>query len=159
MIQTALAPLSLHGWRRRTIYDAELDGTVPIPSEDEIKRSIGKKIREYRLTRGYSRLKLGMKIGISDAQIFKYEAGQDHVRASVLWQISEALEVPVILLFGSSASSGYTDDEPDYLSLPDEATIFAAFRRIAPPDIQARVARLILALAVQDGESQGGSSG
>lgn len=126
-------------------------------SEDEIKRSIGIKIREYRLSRGYSRLKLGIKVGISGDQILKYETGQDHVRASMLWKISEALNVPIILFIGSLRLDEYATDDSDHLALPDDRTIFAAFQSIAPPEVRERVARLILALAAQCNESQDGS--
>ncbi len=104
--------------------------------------------------RGLSRLKLSAKIGVSDSQIFKYEAGHDHVSASTLLDISNVLNVPIILFMEHLAASKHEAPAADELTLPDEAAVFAAYRRIAPRGVQMHVAHLILALATQGEETK-----
>ena len=121
------------------------------------KRAIGRKIRSFRLERGLSRLKLGDLVGVSDHQIMKYELGQDHVSAGLLWKICSILRCPIDSVFalpatGRAAPDPAQDDGP----LPDEEAILAAFRRITPPEVRMRVARLILSLAQAERDGSDG---
>ncbi|AWN55084.1 helix-turn-helix transcriptional regulator [Methylobacterium sp. 17Sr1-1] len=119
------------------------------------KRAVGQKIREFRLSRGVSRLKLGILIGVSDHQIMKYELGQDNVSASILWKICSVLRCPVDSFF-ILPEAGPIGSEPmghDAACLDDQA-VLAAFRRITPPEVRQRVARLILTLAAQGADAE-----
>ncbi len=55
---------------------------------------------------------LAEKVGIKFQQIQKYETGMNRVSASRLWDIADALEVPVAFFF-----EGLTEDDAD----PDAA--------------------------------------
>nr|WP_272913323.1 helix-turn-helix domain-containing protein [Methylobacterium sp. SyP6R] len=112
-------------------------------------------MRAFRLDRGIYRLKLGDLVGVSDHQIMKYELGQDHISAGLLWKICSILRCPIDSIFipteiGRVGLEAAQDDAP----LPDEQAILAAFRRITPPEVRMRVARLILSLAAQGAEAE-----
>lgn len=58
-------------------------------------RLVGERIRDVRLFRGMTQADLGARVGARFQQIFKYETGIDRVSASMLFQISVALDVSV----------------------------------------------------------------
>ncbi|KAA0916808.1 helix-turn-helix domain-containing protein [Aquicoccus porphyridii] len=60
---------------------------------------VGKRIRHRRWLVGMTQQQLAEKVGIKFQQIQKYETGANRVSASRLWDISEALDVPVSFFF------------------------------------------------------------
>ncbi|MEE3361563.1 MAG: helix-turn-helix transcriptional regulator [Pseudomonadota bacterium] len=60
---------------------------------------VGKRIRHRRWLVGMTQQQLAEKVGIKFQQIQKYETGANRVSASRLWDISDALEVPVSFFF------------------------------------------------------------
>ncbi len=60
---------------------------------------VGKRIRHRRWMVGMTQQQLAEKVGIKFQQIQKYETGMNRVSASRLWDISEALSVPVSFFF------------------------------------------------------------
>ena len=69
---------------------------------------VGKRIRHRRWMFGVTQQQLGDSVGIKFQQIQKYETGMNRVSASRLWDITEALEVPVSFFF-----EGFAADEAD----------------------------------------------
>ncbi|MDG4649319.1 helix-turn-helix domain-containing protein [Roseibacterium sp. SDUM158017] len=69
---------------------------------------VGKRVRHRRWMVGMTQQQLAEKVGIKFQQIQKYETGMNRVSASRLWDISEALSVPVSYFFEGmdSAESG-----------------------------------------------------
>jgi len=60
---------------------------------------VGKRVRHRRWLVGMTQQQLAEKVGIKFQQIQKYETGANRVSASRLWDISEALDVPVSFFF------------------------------------------------------------
>lgn len=60
---------------------------------------VGKRVRHRRWMVGMTQQQLAEKVGIKFQQIQKYETGMNRVSASRLWDISEALGVPVAFFF------------------------------------------------------------
>jgi transcriptional regulator with XRE-family HTH domain len=74
---------------------------------------VGKRVRHRRWMMGMTQQQLGERVGIKFQQIQKYETGMNRVSASRLWDIAQALEVPVSYFFeglemedGVEASAG-----------------------------------------------------
>ncbi len=71
---------------------------------------VGKRVRHRRWMVGMTQQQLAEKVGIKFQQIQKYETGMNRVSASRLWDISEALSVPVSFFFegldGEAETSG-----------------------------------------------------
>ena len=67
---------------------------------------VGKRIRHRRWMVSMTQQQLAEKVGIKFQQIQKYETGMNRVSASRLWDIAEALDVPVAFFF-----EGYDDDD------------------------------------------------
>ena len=60
---------------------------------------VGKRIRHRRWMIGMTQQQLAEKVGIKFQQIQKYETGANRVSASRLWDISQAMEIPVSFCF------------------------------------------------------------
>ncbi len=60
---------------------------------------VGKRIRHRRWLVGMTQQQLAEQVGIKFQQIQKYETGANRVSASRLWDISDALDVPVSFFF------------------------------------------------------------
>lgn len=60
---------------------------------------VGKKVRYRRWMVGMTQQQLAEAVGIKFQQIQKYETGMNRISASRLWDISEALDVPVHFFF------------------------------------------------------------
>ena len=60
---------------------------------------VGKRVRHRRWMVGMTQQQLAEKVGIKFQQIQKYETGMNRVSASRLWDIADALSVPVGFFF------------------------------------------------------------
>jgi transcriptional regulator with XRE-family HTH domain len=77
---------------------------------------VGKRVRHRRWMVGVTQQQLAERVGIKFQQIQKYETGMNRVSASRLWDIAEALSVPVSFFFegleveGNHAAEAATAD-------------------------------------------------
>lgn len=60
---------------------------------------VGSRIRMRRKLLGYSQEKLGSSLGVTFQQVQKYERGANRVGSSRLYNIAQALDVPVSFFF------------------------------------------------------------
>ncbi len=72
---------------------------------------VGKRIRHRRWMVGMTQQKLAELVGIRFQQIQKYETGTNRVSASRLWDISDALSVPISFFFEGLGETA-TDQSP-----------------------------------------------
>lgn len=80
---------------------------------------VGKRIRQRRWLVGMTQQELGEQVGIKFQQIQKYETGANRVSASRLWDISEALGVPVTYFFDGLSQKPQTKS-PTNIEVPVE---------------------------------------
>ncbi len=67
---------------------------------------VGKRVRQRRWMKGVTQQQLGNEVGIKFQQIQKYETGMNRISASRLWDIAEALDVPVSFFFEGFEEGG-----------------------------------------------------
>ena len=60
---------------------------------------VGKRVRHRRWMVGMTQQQLAERVGIKFQQIQKYETGMNRISASRLWDIAEALSVPINFFF------------------------------------------------------------
>ena len=65
------------------------------PTGNNIDVHLGKRLRRRRRLLGLTQQQLAGACGVRFQQIQKYECGANRISAARLWQLSEALEVPV----------------------------------------------------------------
>lgn len=68
-------------------------------SPTPLDKEIGRRIRVQRLEAGVSQERLAEALGVSFQQVQKYENGLNRVAASRLYDVSQALNVPVASFF------------------------------------------------------------
>jgi len=66
---------------------------------NEIDVHLGKRLRRRRRLLGLTQQQLAGACGVRFQQIQKYECGANRISAARLWQLSEALEVPVAYFY------------------------------------------------------------
>lgn len=72
---------------------------------------VGKRVRHRRWMIGMTQQQLAEKVGIKFQQIQKYETGANRISASRLWDIAEALDVPVSFFFEGLEESAKSPGE------------------------------------------------
>ncbi|MEO0989852.1 MAG: helix-turn-helix transcriptional regulator [Pseudomonadota bacterium] len=80
---------------------------------------VGKRIRHRRWMVGMTQQQLAEMVGIKFQQIQKYETGMNRVSASRLWDISDALDVPVGFFF-DGLSAHETESDVDKAEMPGD---------------------------------------
>ncbi len=84
--------------RKKTLKD-------PVMSLGTAK-DIGEAIHNARRSVGMSMVELSKKVGISQAQISRLEAGLQGFRTATMQKIAEALGVPVVVHYGPRRAAG-----------------------------------------------------
>lgn len=65
----------------------------------KIDEHVGKRLRHFRKFRGFSQEKLATRVDLTFQQLQKYENGTNRISASVLYEFSNILKVPVSCFF------------------------------------------------------------
>jgi len=84
---------------------------------NDIDLHVGKRLRRRRRLLGLTQQTLAEEVGIRFQQIQKYECGANRVSASRLFELSEALSVPVQYFYEGLGSED-SKDAPEFLA-PD----------------------------------------
>ncbi|HEX7760069.1 MAG TPA: helix-turn-helix transcriptional regulator [Caulobacteraceae bacterium] len=82
---------------------------------DDIDVHLGKRLRRRRRLLGLTQQQLAGSCGVRFQQIQKYECGANRISAARLWQLSEALEVPVSYFYDGLSETGsrFREREPE----------------------------------------------
>ena len=102
---------------------------------------VGKRIRHRRWLVGITQQQLAEAVGIKFQQIQKYETGMNRVSASRLWDIAEALSVPVSFFFeglGDENLPAEADQEMPNDILKDKEALELVRSYYAIPETQRR---------------------
>ncbi|MDT1063783.1 helix-turn-helix transcriptional regulator [Paracoccus sp. CPCC 101403] len=98
---------------------------------------VGKRIRHRRWMIGMTQQQLAEKVGIKFQQIQKYETGMNRVSASRLWDIAQAVDVPVSFFFeGIEDAKLQSTVEGDILADKEALQLVRAY--YAMPEAQRR---------------------
>lgn len=94
---------------------------------------VGKKIREVRLLRGLTQVKVAEQLGLSFQQLQKYETGYNRVSASKMFEIAQLLNVQPGYFFEGLADADVAQSEA-----MDERTAKAAQALSSITDVKVR---------------------
>ena len=98
---------------------------------------VGKRIRHRRWMIGMTQQQLAEKVGIKFQQIQKYDTGMNRVSASRLWDIAQAVDVPVSFFFdGLTENRARSEVEGDILADKEALQLVRAY--YAMPEVQRR---------------------
>lgn len=79
---------------------------------------VGKRVRHRRWLVGMTQQQLAERVGIKFQQIQKYETGANRISASRLWDIADALEVPVSFFFEGIETEGAAQSDQKADNVP-----------------------------------------
>jgi transcriptional regulator with XRE-family HTH domain len=116
---------------------------------------VGQRIRQRRWMSGMTQQQLAEKVGIKFQQIQKYETGMNRVSASRLFDVAQALDVPISFFFeglgGTSSAAPVTVDGGLGDLLSDKEALELVRSYYAIPEAQRRrlfdLARVLSAAA------------
>ena len=103
---------------------------------NEIDHHVGKRLRRRRRLLGLTQQQLAESVGIRFQQVQKYECGANRVSASRLFELAEALDVPVQYFYegldmrGESASPEGEELAPDILSQKETVDLVRAYYKL-----------------------------
>ena len=80
---------------------------------NDIDLHLGKRLRRRRRLLGLTQQQLAGACGVRFQQIQKYECGANRISAARLWQLSEALEVPVGYFYDGLGDASRLDASPE----------------------------------------------
>lgn len=103
----------------------------------DVDLHVGKRIRHRRWMIGMTQQQLAEKVGIKFQQIQKYETGMNRVSASRLWDIAQAVDVPVSFFF-EGLQEVRTRDEVEGDILADKEALQLVRAYYAMPEAQRR---------------------
>ena len=99
---------------------------------------VGKRVRHRRWMLGMTQQQLADKVGIKFQQIQKYETGMNRISASRLWDISDALGVPISFFFEGLDQENQIVEEIDGDILADKEALMLVRSYYAIPEAQRR---------------------
>lgn len=79
---------------------------------------VGKRVRHRRWLIGMTQQQLAEQVGIKFQQIQKYETGANRISASRLWDIADALDVPVAFFFEGLEEAQAQDEDVAPAAVP-----------------------------------------
>jgi transcriptional regulator with XRE-family HTH domain len=103
---------------------------------NDIDLYVGKRLRRRRRLLGLTQQQLAESVGIRFQQIQKYECGANRISASRLFELSEALHVPVQYFYDGLAAHELNrepagaDLNPDVLSQKETIDLIRAYYRL-----------------------------
>jgi len=84
----------------------------------EIDYHVGKRLRRRRRLLGLTQQSLGEMVGIRFQQIQKYECGANRISAARLFELAEALSVPIQYFYEGLSKQENIQDAPEFIA-PD----------------------------------------
>ncbi len=125
---------------------------------DPVDVHVGQRIAERRKLLNLSRSDLANHVGYSYQQIQKYETGANRVSASVLYEFSQALDVPVSFFFEGLPDKASKRGRPnkrrkptnfasDPMRKPDVIKLVRAFDRITDPKARKKMLEAVRSAA------------
>ena len=99
---------------------------------------VGKRVRNRRWLVGMTQQQLADKIGVKFQQVQKYETGMNRISASRLWDISDALGVPIAFFFEGLSEQTPVADEHLGDIMADKEALMLVRSYYAIPEAQRR---------------------
>jgi transcriptional regulator with XRE-family HTH domain len=106
----------------------------------EIEKSIGEKIKHFRVLRGHPQTKIAEVLGISFQQLQKYESGVNRISPGKLFLLSRYLDVPITSFFELKNAKAAANDE--LVLNKDEAQILMIFKSLQSQKLKKKAIEL-----------------
>ena len=120
----------------------------PARQAEEVDRHIGRRIRHRRQMLGLSQQELGVRVGVTYHQVFKYETGQNRVAAAQLYALATVLAVEIGYFCEGYGEASRRPSPPSHDRLVLE--LVRSFLAMPDPHLQKALCQLTRTVAEQD---------
>ena len=76
-----------------------------------VDRHVGEQLRVWRKRRGLTQAQLARSVGLTFQQVQKYESGRNRISASMLVELAQSLQAPVLAFFEGLPGMGRRDGD------------------------------------------------
>jgi transcriptional regulator with XRE-family HTH domain len=119
-----------------------------VKSPNQIDKSLGGRLRDKRISTGWSQEQLAEKLEIDPKDICAYEKGAKRITADRLLRLSQILGVRPVYFFGFDDKDRPTDRDGAHLTLPDQGLrLHRAFIGVRSPALREAIVSLVIELA------------
>jgi transcriptional regulator with XRE-family HTH domain len=133
---------------------------APETGPNPVDRHVGLRIRMRRKELGISQERLAEAIGLTFQQVQKYERAANRVSASKLWEMAQALSVPIGYFYEGLGDPTLSDPEngppganiprdtlQDFLLTPEGIELATVFPKVAKGRVRRKILDLVRAMA------------
>lgn len=113
--------------------------------------AVGREIRELRRAKMMTQKDLAVMVGVTGAQLHRYETGATRIAASRLIAIADALEVGPDRLISAASSHTNSHPAPAHHGGDDLLDLIQTFSGIADPKCRSVIMTVVRMLATQQG--------
>jgi transcriptional regulator with XRE-family HTH domain len=119
-----------------------------VKSSNQIDKSLGGRLRDKRMSTGWSQEQLAEKLQIDPKDIYAYEKGAKRITADRLLRLSQVLGVRPVYFFGFDDKDHPADRDGARLTLPDQGLrLHRAFIGVKNPALREAIVSLVTELA------------
>jgi transcriptional regulator with XRE-family HTH domain len=119
-----------------------------VKSSNQIDKSLGGRLRDKRMSTGWSQEQLAEKLEIDPKDIYAYEKGAKRISADRLLRLSQILGVRPVYFFGFDDKDRPADRDGAHLTLPDQGLrLHRAFISVRNPALREAIVSLVVELA------------
>jgi transcriptional regulator with XRE-family HTH domain len=128
-----------------------------VRNPNPVDRHVGLRLRMRRKELGVSQERLAEVIGLTFQQVQKYERAANRISASKLWEVAQALEVPVAYFYEGLGDPAVADDDDaapsetmhDFLMTGEGMQLASLFPRIPQGPLRRKILELVRVMADQ----------
>ena len=121
---------------------------IVLKSSNQIDKSLGGRLRDKRMSTGWTQEQLAEKLQIDPKDIYAYEKGAKRITADRLLHLSKVLGVRPVYFFGFDDHRRPADRDSPVLTLPDQGLrLHRAFVGVRNPALREAIVSLVTELA------------
>jgi transcriptional regulator with XRE-family HTH domain len=122
-----------------------------VRSSNQIDKSLGGRLRDKRISTGWSQEQLAEKLQIDPKDVSAYEKGAKRIPADRLLRLSKIFGVKPVYFFGFDDDERPANREGVILTLPDQGLrLHRAFVGVKNPALREAIVSLVTELARND---------
>jgi len=134
--------------RSRSRCKVGLETGFVLKSSNQIDRSLGGRLRDKRMSTGWTQEQLADRLQIDPKDIYAYEKGAKRITADRLLRLSRVLGVKPVYFFGFDDNGRPADRDAAVLTLPDQGLrLHRAFIGVKNPALREAIVSLVTELA------------
>lgn len=124
---------------------------IVVRSSNQIDKSLGGRLRDKRISTGWSQEQLAERLQIDPKDIYAYEKGSKRITADRLLRLSKIFGVRPVYFFGFDGDERPANREGVHLTLPDQGLrLHRAFIGVKNPALREAIVSLVSELARND---------